>query len=432
MHFSTMAHVLGLVGVTPFRAFLPAFLTALTIRIGGIPYLTDAATVDAATAPSWFTHEYTLIMLGVLSLLEFLATKSPEARQVLSVIDQYYKPVVALLTSLGVMSAADASAVEALHGSASGVPLIPLAAITFGSFSFSFVFSILTAAGTYFVCTVRSVLVELLDDIDADDSMGIQSLLAWAEDAWVAVCVILLVLVPVLILSFVTLSLLGLWLLRKYADRRAEATKVDCPECSARVLPFATVCQNCGATLCNVSSIGFLGQARADAVRDRAAHRLKLISLKKCPHCASRLKHKTLHQTCEICTHALASEDRLPDSYVEMVQSRLFLSLLVCGLLSTVPVVGMIPAIVCYRIVLVSPFRAYIKLGSSFVTRWLSRIAGILLLAFFGWVPVLSIFVGPVLAYMNYAIYRHTFLRQWHQEKTRDQDTLRDTVTQSS
>ena len=150
------------------------------------------------------------------------------------------------------------------------------------------------------------------------------------------------------------------------------------------------------------------------------------------PHCGSRLKRKTLHQTCEICTHALASEDELPDSYVKMVQACVIGSLLVCGLLSTMPVVGMIPAIVCYRIVLVSPFRAYVKLGSCFVARWLSRIAGIFLLAFFSWVPILSIFVGPVLACMNYAIYRRAFLRQWHREKTQDQDTSSDTVTQSS
>jgi len=78
----------------------------------------------------------------------------------------------------------------------------------------------------------------------------------------------------------------------------------------------------------------------------------------------------------------------------------------------------MIPAIVYYRIVLVSPFRAYIKLGSSFVSRWLSRVVGIILLAFFAWVPVLSTFVAPALAYMNYAIYRQAFLRQWEREKT--------------
>ncbi|NLS92668.1 MAG: DUF4126 family protein [Planctomycetaceae bacterium] len=418
MHFSSMAHVLGLVGVTPVRAFLPAFLTALVIRIGGIPYLTDAATADAATAPSWFTHDYTLIVLGLLSLLEFFATKSPEARQALSTIDEYYKPALAALTSFGVISASDASAVEALHAGTTATSSIPIAAMTFGSTSASFIFSVLTTGGTYLVCTARSELLNLLEDVDADDSMGIQSLLSWGEDAWVAVLVVLLVLVPVLILSFVALSLLGLWLLRTHMDRKGERSKVDCPSCGAKVFPFATVCHSCRTSITSVSSIGFLGQKRMDAVTDRTAHRLKLIALKKCPQCGSRLKQKTFHQTCEICTHALASGDRLPDSYLKMVRGRLTQSLLICSLLSAIPVVGMIPAIVYYRIVLVSPFRAYIKLGSSFVSRWLSRVVGIILLAFFAWVPVLSTFVAPALAYMNYAIYRQAFLRQWEREKT--------------
>jgi uncharacterized membrane protein YesL/ribosomal protein S27AE len=413
MQFSSIAHVLGLMGVTPVRAFLPAFLTALAIRIGGIPYLTDAASVDAATAPSWFTHDFTLIALGLLSLLEFVATKSTEARQALATIDEYYKPVIAALTSLGVISATDASAVEVLHGGTVAASLFPIAGFAVGS-----IFSLVTAAGTYFACTARSALIEVLDDIDADNSMGIQSLLSWAGDAWVVVIAVLLVLMPILILFFVAISLAGLWMLRWYMDRKSEECKVACPACSEKVFPFATVCHNCQAAIVDVSSVGFLGQHRNDAVSDVASHRLKLISLKKCPQCGSRLSQKTLRQTCGVCQHALASGDRLPDSYVKMLQGRLPQSLLVCGVLSAIPVVGMIPAIVYYRVVLVSPFRAYLQLGSSFLSRWLARLVGILLLAFFSWVPILSTFVAPALAYLNYAIYRRAFLRQWYREST--------------
>ena len=395
-----MAHVLGLLGVTPVRAFLPAFLTALIIR-SGIPYLTDAATADAAAAPSWFTHNYTLIVLGLLSLLEFLATKSPEARQVLSTIDEYYKPALAALTSFGVLSSSDVRAVESLHGGMAASSLFPIAAITLGSIGTSFIFPILTMGGTYFACSLRSGLLELLDDIDADDSMGLQSLVSWFEDAWVAVLVILLVVMPVVILLLVAVSLLVLWLVRKYMDHRAEQSKVGCPDCGAKVFAFATVCHNCKTQIRNVCSIGFLGQARPEAVRDRIGHRLNLLALKKCPQCGSRLKKRTLHQTCEVCAYPVALGDSLPDSYVKMVQRRLSQSLLVCGLLSAVPIVGMIPAIVYYRIVLVSPFRAYMGIGSGFVSKWLARVAGFVLLACFAWVPVLSTFVAPTLAYMN-------------------------------
>lgn len=417
MHFSSMAHVLGLIGITPVRAFLPAFLTALVIRIGGIPYLTDAASTDAAGAPSWFTHTYTLIILGFLSLLEIVATKSPEARQLLSTIDEYYKPALAAFTSFGVISASDASAVEALYAGTVATSMFPIAAISVGSVSLSFIFSTLTATGTYFVCTVRSALLLFLDDFDSDDSMGIQSLLSWAGDAWVAVLVVLLLLVPVFILFFVGLSLAGLWLFRIYMDRRAESAKVDCPNCGTKVLPFATACHACRTSFRDVVAIGVLGQMRAENASDITAHRLRLISLKKCPQCGSRLNKKTLHQNCEVCAHCVANENRLPDSYLQMVHARLPLVLLISGLLSAIPVVGMIPAIVYYRIALVSPFRAYITLSSSFASRWLSRIVAILLLTCFSWVPVLSTFTAPVLAYLSYSIYRRAFLRQWYAEK---------------
>jgi hypothetical protein len=417
MQFTTIAHVLGLLGITPVRAFLPAFLTALVIRIGGIPYLTDAATADAALVPSWFTHHYTLLVLGLLSLLEFVATKSPEARELLLTIDQYYKPALAALTTFGVVSASDASAAETLLGGPFGVSLFPIAAMTLGSISASVVFSMFTTAGTYLACVVRSGFVQILQDIDADDSMGLQSLFAWAEDAWVAVLVVMLVFVPVLILLLVGMCLLGLWLLRKQIDRNAAKSKVECRTCGAKLFSYATVCHHCTAPVKTVEAIDFLGQPRRVPAEDRAAHRLQLIALKKCPQCGSRLKKKSLHQTCEICHHPLAAGDSLPDSYLKMVQARLPNTLVICALLSAVPIVGLIPAIVYYRIVLVSPFRAYIGLGSSFLSRWLARIAGMILLAFFSWIPFLSALVAPILAFMNYGIYRHAFMSQWEREK---------------
>ena len=82
------------------------------------------------------------------------------------------------------------------------------------------------------------------------------------------------------------------------------------------------------------------------------------------------------------------------------------------------PIVGLIPAIVYYRIVLVSPFRAYIGLGSCFVSKWFSRIAGMILLAFFSWIPFLSALVAPILAVMNYGVYRHAFSTQWERENS--------------
>ena len=84
-----MIHALGAGGPFASRAFLPAFVVAMLLRfgvgwVGGEGTQLELAAAVAAQSASWFTHDVTLWVLGVLSFLELAATKSQELRELLA------------------------------------------------------------------------------------------------------------------------------------------------------------------------------------------------------------------------------------------------------------------------------------------------------------------------------------------------------------
>lgn len=81
-------------------------------------------------------------------------------------------------------------------------------------------------------------------------------------------------------------------------------------------------------------------------------------------------------------------------------------------MMGMVPILGVVAAMVYYRIVLIAPLRMYIGLGRGLLSKWTGRLAGVVLLAMLAWVPVLSMGVAPILTWMNYRIYRRAFLAE--------------------
>jgi hypothetical protein len=85
---------LGSVGIFASRAFLPAFATALLLRFGpNIPWLARHGLLpQVRDIPTWFTSDVALVVLGILTALELLAERSPEAKAVLDEVHDYFKP----------------------------------------------------------------------------------------------------------------------------------------------------------------------------------------------------------------------------------------------------------------------------------------------------------------------------------------------------
>ena len=80
-------------------------------------------------------------------------------------------------------------------------------------------------------------------------------------------------------------------------------------------------------------------------------------------------------------------DPRFAREYVAFIDRRVPLVCVACFLLGLVPVLGVIPAVILYRLAIVAPFRRYIPPGRSFVLRWGVRLVSLVLVAF-QWVPV--------------------------------------------
>ncbi|MGH7138190.1 MAG: DUF4126 family protein, partial [Pirellulales bacterium] len=375
MPVHSLIHSLGSIGVFPSRAFLPAFVAALLLRFGdSMPLVAQAGLAGNVHSPSWFTSNTSLVILGILSCLECWATKNSDVRELLDQFDGAVKPVMTLLTSFGVASVHDAELVRAIQQ----------AGISDGLFG-------LMAAGTvFFLTSARQSLYELLTEIDADDSLGIQKLCSWAEDAWVVFGAIMLVVFPLLMILLTALVFGLLYLWQKAAHAREERLRVACVSCGNPIYRCAIACAACGAANRQPCAVNWLGLPKLDRPADPAHHALRLIAVRRCPSCATRLKQKRPRQTCECCRREVFSDDAQLAAYLQLVQSRFARTLLVCFLLGLVPVVGVVPAIVFYRIHLISPLRRYVPFGSALLAKWLGRFACFAVLSV-QWIPLVGI-----------------------------------------
>jgi len=71
-------------------------------------------------------------------------------------------------------------------------------------------------------------------------------------------------------------------------------------------------------------------------------------------------------------------------------------------------VLGVIPAVVLYRLEIVAPFRRYIPFGQNMLLRWAVRLISLVLVAL-QWVPLLGGLLVPLLALVNYGAYRSVY-----------------------
>ena len=83
MTLTAFVQSVGNLGVFPSRAFIPAFLTAVLLRLAPHWEAVHNSPVmqNLSDVPTWFTCDAALVILGILSLLEVIATKSPEVRE---------------------------------------------------------------------------------------------------------------------------------------------------------------------------------------------------------------------------------------------------------------------------------------------------------------------------------------------------------------
>ncbi len=312
----------------------------------------------------------------------------------LAEFDQYLKPALAVLTTLGIASVTDT---EFVTGT--------LKRAGFGDG----LWALLAGAGTFVLAGLRNGLFSLLTEGDEDDDAGVQGLLSWAEDVWAATGPLLLVLFPLVMALLVAAVSGALYLLRKRSEAKEDASKFACAGCGAPTYRCAMRCGRCGKEVAEPAAVGFFGTSQKRAAPDREAHSYRLMEKKRCAVCATRLPERDPRQHCPSCQHAAFTDPAFVERYLATIRARLPGVLLICLLCSLVPVAGLLPGVIYYRIALVAPFRRYLPRGKSLLLKWGVRLLFVLLVSI-QWVPAVGGIVVPLMALVNYVAWRGLFL----------------------
>ena len=385
---------LGSVGVFASRAFLPAFVTALMLRFGPqVPWMAHAGLIPHVQGiPTWFTSDAALVVLGLLSAVELAAERSPEAKALLDEVHGYLKAGMAALTYLGVLNATERAAVGQVTRQADLFEFVPVMVV---------------AAGTFFATQVRGTIVRPLVDADEDDDLGLQKLLRWAGDLWGTLGTVALIVFPLLTIAVFGLTILILVLIERRVESRGDRTKVPCAHCGQLIHAGALACPFCRAPVEEPRAVGLLGQAQ-ETPTNTASLPYRLVAVKRCPVCATRFDRRGVKQTCGACGHRLMDDPDFARAYIAFIDRRVPLACLVCFLLGLIPVLGVIPGVIYYRLTIVAPFRRYLPTGQRWLLRWGVRLAVVILVAF-QWVPVAGGLAVPSMALISYAAYRTAY-----------------------
>jgi len=407
MELNSLLYSLGLSGLFSTRVFLPAFVTSLFMRYGHkwpflqeVDFLSNLAQ-KAEQNPTWFTHGGVVAALGILSVVELLAEKSPEIREAMDEFSVYAKTGISGLTTFGILNTADASFVGDMIEQAAGfLDVIP---------------AVIAAGLTYVGAKIRGGALGIVSEADPDDTVKIRSFISWVEDFFASFGVWYLITAPLLSFAVILGFFGSLHLIRKRHEGKLEEAKVPCSKCGERIHSFATECHHCGTAMESPNIIGFLGGIKDEKAESVHEQKLRLMRLKRSPVSGERFEGKGVDLKCEEDGTTAFADAELNKAYIDSATERLPRALLVGAGLGLVPVLGLIAGVIYYRLRLVAPFRRYLTFGQSFVTKWLIRILLVLLALL--QVSGGGIIAVPLMALLNYWFYRSAFVKALRKEE---------------
>lgn len=400
MNINSLLYSLGLSGMFSSRAFLPAFATALMLRYGdSVPFIKNIDLINQiglkATGgePTWFTSGWAIGILGILSVVEMIADKSTEMREIMDEFSVYAKTAISGLTSFGVMSATEGQFVEGMVQEAGFLDIFP----AFGS-----------AAITFVLAGIRNGTLGILSEADSDDDLGVRGIVSWFEELWASLGVMALLYWTGGMLVLIALTMATLFFIQKRNEKKIETSKIPCSKCGERIHAFATSCHHCSTPVKAPMKLGFLGKLTDETNEDVEGQKLRLIELKRSPLSGERLEKRGVDIACEQDGVVPFKDPATVEAYLNMISGRLPAILGICLILSFIPVLGLIVGVIYYRFKLVAPFRRYLSLRQGIFAKWLIRIFFLLLIAF-QWMPGIGGVVVPLMAITNYSFYRSAF-----------------------
>lgn len=394
MNPSSFLYTLASVPMFASRPFLAAFFTVLLAKFGlDMPWLRDSHVIVALSqSPAWFTSWPMVIGLAALAVTEVLAVKHSEVRAFLHEFDGYLKSVVAILVALALL---DSDSVRTIH------------AIQRAGLGYSSLLALVVGALVFATAGLRRGVVAVLAEIDDHDDIGLQSLLNWVENSWTVLGLLFLVILPTVALVLSALTALGLYLFRKAAERRELRSKTPCPKCATPIFPHAVRCHVCSTPVAEPRGVGVFGGPKESITPNPARHPFALIARKRCPVCATRLTERAVRQPCTTCKTVTFVSQAEFEKYLAALRARLPKTLLICLLLSAIPILGVIPGVVYYRLTLVTGLRGYVPPLRGCFARVLIRVIHWGIIAFQP-IPILGALVVPTMCISTYWIYAST------------------------
>jgi hypothetical protein len=375
------------------RPFLAAFVVAMLARFSEY----------VGAVPTWFIADMTLIIMGILAGLEIIARKDADVRMFLDEVDGILKAGVSLIVSFTLVDAESAALLMTLTGDPATSSIIPTIV--------SGVWSVMTAVGTWFVSGFRKVFIEPFTDADEDDDLGIQGVFSWGEDIFAVTGVALAVIIPLVVIILSLLTFLGLYIVQKVMERRIEQSKIACVHCQHSIFPSATICHKCKKANPRPVQTGYFGQPLDKLAVNHAMQRFQLVTRKLCPSCATRLKEKAVQQTCPTCATKTFKSREAVEEYLAVMQKKLPGTMVISGLFGLIPVVGLVPGIIYYRLSLISGVRRYVPRKVGCLTRWGVRLLNLILLLLQP-VPLLGALTLPLMCFLNFHIYKTVLQRE--------------------
>lgn len=374
------------------RPFLAALLTAVLARWGtDIPLISDSRVIIALhQSPEWFQSWTCILGLLALAAAEYWASRDSDVRAFMEDLDSWIKSGVSLLVALALIEKPDAEVIDKIRGQ--GIVIQDL-------------WAGVVAVGTWFTAWLRRGALALIHEIDDDDDIGLGTILSWTESSATLIGILFLVVFPILSLVLAALTALGLYFAQSWARRREERRKQPCERCAAPVYPQALRCPLCRHPQAAPRAVGVFGQPLRLACTDRQVQAWMLLGRKRCPDCATRLKQRAVQQACTACGTVSFASRRDFEAYVDAIDSRLARTLLICAAFSAIPVVGVIPGVIYYRLNLVTAFRGYLPPLTGCLTRFYVRILhwGLLLLQP---IPLVGALVLPLMCWSTHILYR--------------------------
>jgi len=388
----SVVQVVSAIGAIPLfsiRTFFPAFLMALLLAFPNLfPGMADDA--QAVETGSFFAKNWLLILLGILSILEFIGDKVPEIKSVIKEAEPYLKPASYLAVEMGLVTEGGSEVLNQVQW-AGFDPMILL-----------YIFGVLAV---YTLASLRKQFLDFLEDIDEDDNMYIGQIISWLEDSLVLFGFLLLIWagITMVIIYGIIIALFVYW--RRKNEKKLEQQKIGCSNCGNKNAPFAIRCSECGQDQTIIFEIGTLGQKKNELVSDLVKHQFNLTSHRRCANCAEKLPSRSPNQVCSACNHQLFDQAALAEFKKRL--NRKFYKLLVFSfLIGFIPIIGFMVSAVYANIYLFAPYRKYISRRGSFATKIFIRI-----LTFFFFVLgiALGFIAAPVYCAMRYYIWKSKF-----------------------